>query len=83
MKGYKHRFDAKGLKAFGIHFKQLRNAKGISQEELANLSKVGESVIQKIEYGTTNTTLSTLMALSRALKIPMKELCDVKVPLEK
>ena len=83
VKKHKQRFDEKGLKAFGVHLRQLRKAKDLTQEKLSLASTVSEAVIQKIEYGTNNTTLSTLLALSRALKVPMKELCDFKVPLEK
>jgi transcriptional regulator with XRE-family HTH domain len=77
------RFDEKGLKAFGIHLKKLRKEKGFTQERLADISNVAESLIQKMEYGSTNATLSTLLALSRGLKVSMKELCDFKVPSEK
>lgn len=83
MKKRKQRFDEKGVKAFGKHLKQLRKTKGLTQLELSALSDVSIPVIQKIEYGSVNTTISTLMALSRALKIPMKELCDFKITQEK
>ena len=38
------------------------------------------SQLSKIERGATNTTISTVYALSEAMDIPVKEFFDFKLP---
>jgi transcriptional regulator with XRE-family HTH domain len=71
-----HNRNDKLLKQFGLHLKKLRLNNGFSQETLAFEADIPISQIGRIERGEVNTTLSTLNLLSKALKIPMKELVD-------
>jgi transcriptional regulator with XRE-family HTH domain len=57
------------LKAFGRRIKELRLAKGISQEDLANTAEIPISQVGRIERGEINTTLVTIKALADALQI--------------
>jgi len=59
--------------AFGKRFKELRNKKGISQENLALEADVDYQIIYRIEKGINNLTVSTLLALSKALNIHPRE----------
>jgi len=64
------------IKRFGKHLRELRVAKEMSQEALANEADVPISQIGRIERGEINPTLSTLQSLADALKLPMNQLLD-------
>ena len=67
--------DKKGiLISFGGKLRQLRLAKGFTQEQLANELGVEISQISRIERGVINTSVTTLYAISKALKIDVSEL---------
>lgn len=73
-------FDEKGLKAFAEHLKKKRKEKGFTQEVLAHESGLALSQIARIETAKRSTSLSTVFAIARALKIPIKELFDFDLP---
>jgi predicted transcriptional regulator len=64
------------MKAFGLHLKKVRESKGLTQEELAYKADVAVSSVGRIETGTLNTTISTIVILSRALGVHKKDLLD-------
>lgn len=64
------------IKAFGEHVKKLRAAKEMSREKLSALSDIEVMQIYRIETGKVNTTISTLQALAKALKVPPKKMLD-------
>lgn len=68
--------NQKYLDAFGQNVKRLRNKKGLSQEKLALEMDVDYMQVYRIEHGKVNTTISTVLALARALGVPTKELLD-------
>ncbi len=68
--------DKKFIKAFGEKVKELRTKNNISQEELANDADIPINQIGRIERGEINTTISTIYAISKALKIHHKDLMD-------
>ena len=53
---------------------ELRQAKSLSQETLANLSDIPVNQVGRIERGEINTTVSTVYAISKALEVEMPEL---------
>lgn len=62
--------SAEALQArFGRALSAARKAKGMTQEEVANLAGVGWRHIQKIEAGQVNTTLRTICQVANALEI--------------
>jgi transcriptional regulator with XRE-family HTH domain len=65
--------DHKFVKAFGMRIKQLRLARQMSQEELANSAEIPISQVGRIERGEINTTLVTAKALADALNIKVEE----------
>ncbi|MDI6050594.1 MULTISPECIES: helix-turn-helix domain-containing protein [unclassified Flavobacterium] len=65
---------------FGGNLRQLRLAKGFSQEQLANELGVEISQISRIERGIINTSVTTLYAISKALKIDVSELFVFDTP---
>jgi DNA-binding XRE family transcriptional regulator len=75
----KHKVKArnlKKLKAFGSHIRKIRNAKGLSQEKLADVAGISENTIVTLESGVLNTTIATCFDIAKALEIHPKELFD-------
>lgn len=66
--------DEKILLLFGKNLKEIRNQKGISQEELAHRSGLALSQIARLEIGSLNTTICTVYAIAKGLKITPGEL---------
>ena len=66
--------DEKFIKKFGLRLRELRKAKGISQEKLAGESGFELSQIGRIERGEINTSISHVAAIAKALKVKPEEL---------
>lgn len=56
-------------KNIGLRLSQARKAKGLTQEQLAELTSFSVSEISRIETGKTETPLTTLLKLCDALQI--------------
>ena len=67
-------------KAFGEHFRKLREAKGYGLREFAMMAEMEHSQLGKIERGVTNPTLGTVIALAEALGVSHTELFEFKYP---
>lgn len=66
--------------ALGNRIKELRKIKGINQTELANLmNNRDRQVVQRLEKGKTNCSLSLLRLTAMALEVDIKELLEFKV----
>lgn len=59
---------------FGRRVRELRREKGWSQEELAERSKLTAVHISRIERGTREARLSTVLKLVAALEVPPDKL---------
>ena len=66
--------DDKFIKKFGLKLRELRKAKGISQEQLAGDTGFELSQIGRIERGEINTSISHVAAIAKAIKIKTEEL---------
>jgi transcriptional regulator with XRE-family HTH domain len=62
----------------GNRIRELREAKGISQQNLAAVCNFEKANLSRIEAGRTNPTISTLYRISQALGITISELVDVE-----
>jgi len=62
------------LVAFGEIVRDLRKAKGFSQEELADKADLHRTYIGMIERGEKNLTLVNICKIAQALKISLSEL---------
>jgi transcriptional regulator with XRE-family HTH domain len=62
----------------GIHIRQLREKKNLSQENLAHDCNIPKSQIARIELAKINTTVKTLIKIANALEVEPKELLDLK-----
>lgn len=57
----------------GYKIKEVREAKNMTQEELAERSGVSRGTISALENGTSRaTTTKTLMNIARALGVPIE-----------
>ena len=67
------------LKRFGQRVRELRQAAGLSQEELAERCGLHRTYIGGIERGERNVGVLNLLQLARALKVrPGELLADVR-----
>jgi len=60
----------------GENIRRFRKKQGLTQEKLAELSKIDSKSIIQIENGKRNPTLKTLRRIALALKIPLSRLMD-------
>ena len=63
----------------GQRIRELRESKGITQQDLAAACNFEKTNMSRIEAGRTNPTLSTLYKISQALEITISELVNVEV----
>ncbi len=63
-------------KLFGQRIRELRMAKGLSQEELAELATLHRNYIGGIERGERNLGLLNLVQLAHALSVKPAKLLD-------
>jgi transcriptional regulator with XRE-family HTH domain len=58
----------------GRNLKKIRDAKHISQGDIARALGVSRGYISNIEHGKTNPTLATLTKLAKAVHLPLSRL---------
>lgn len=71
------------LLQFGKRLGEIKKQKGLSFRKIAENCDLDASFISKIEKGTENITLETILNLSYGLNIQPKDFFDFKVDLEK
>lgn len=57
----------------GIRIKELREAKGLTVNKLANLAGISQSYLRDVELGNKNPTVETLSYFCDALGISLHE----------
>jgi transcriptional regulator with XRE-family HTH domain len=62
------------IKNLGIHIRQLREKKGLSQQDLADDCGIPRNQIGRIERAKINTGIKTLIRIANALDIELVEL---------
>lgn len=76
----KHKNNPEYCKAFGAHFRKLREEKGYGMREFALIADIEYATLSKIERGVTNPTISTVLHLAEALGVSHGELFAFKFP---
>ena len=61
-------------KIFGYTLRQLRDQRTISQEKFAELCGLDRTFISRLERGTRQPTLETMMRIADALDMPLNQL---------
>ena len=62
--------------AIGERIKQLRNEKGISQEEFAHRANIDRTYVARLESGKRNVTVLALHKVIRALETDYRKFFD-------
>lgn len=62
------------LKRLGKRLRDARHAKGLSQEQAAELIGVHAKYMPRLESGGANPTVATLVAAAAAYGIPLRDL---------
>jgi transcriptional regulator with XRE-family HTH domain len=60
----------------GANIKRLREAQGLSQEELAERSGVHRTYVSQIERAVKNATVVSLAKIAKGLGVPMAALVE-------
>lgn len=58
----------------GANIRRLREAAGLSQEELADRSGLHRTYISQVERAVKNATIASLDKIARGLDVPLTEL---------
>jgi transcriptional regulator with XRE-family HTH domain len=66
---------------FAVNLRRLRNAKGVSQDDLAHEANVSRSYLSQLEKGTFYASLNVVGRLSAALGVEPAEL--LKMPTKR
>jgi transcriptional regulator with XRE-family HTH domain len=69
--------DSRALRrVIGANVRRLRTARGLTQEQLAELIDSDQPYVSEIEGGLINLTADILQSLAGALGVTPRELCD-------
>ena len=70
----------------GARIKEVRNKKGLTQEQLSEKMEINPKYLSSIERGNENPTLNTLIKLSESLEVDLGEIfgfIQIKDPVER
>ena len=62
------------LRRVGIRLRELRQERGLTQEQAAEAIGVHPKHVIKMEQGNANFTMATLVAAAVAYKVPLRDL---------
>jgi XRE family transcriptional regulator, regulator of sulfur utilization len=70
----RHSADMDDAARLGQNVKELRQARGQTQGQLAKLAGIPRATWANLESGTANPTLGVMLAVARGLQVPLEEL---------
>lgn len=70
--------DARAI--LGWNLRQLRVAKGLSQERLALAAGIDRAYIGRVERGEENVTINVVAAVAEVLEVSVSDLFDAPPP---
>ncbi|MGV9600723.1 helix-turn-helix transcriptional regulator [Streptosporangium sandarakinum] len=62
---------------FGLRLRELREAHGLTQEQLGELAEVDRKTINRIENGMYSPHLDKVFQIADALRIPVRDLFEL------
>jgi transcriptional regulator with XRE-family HTH domain len=68
--------EAKLLETFGRSIRSHRKKRGWNQDNLAEAAKLSRNYVSDIERGVRNPGLLALVRLSRALRLPLRDMLE-------
>jgi transcriptional regulator with XRE-family HTH domain len=72
------RVESELLLKFGKKVREIRQQKGLSQEQLAHIANVHRTYIGMIERAEKNITLINIYKIAKALEVEITDLFDEK-----
>lgn len=66
----------KQRKLLGVTIRKIREAKKLTQEDLADLAQINVSYLAKIENGYVNTSVRYLILIADGLKVMVRDLFE-------
>jgi transcriptional regulator with XRE-family HTH domain len=69
-----------GIQAFGRHLRALREGRGWSQQELADVANITKKTVYRIETAQTAPTLDVLLCLAEGLEVSLRDLMNFAIP---
>ncbi len=60
----------------GTQVEECRKTSGMSQEDLSTLCNMDRTFLGRIERGCANPTFRTMVKLSKALQVPLRDLFE-------
>jgi transcriptional regulator with XRE-family HTH domain len=66
--------------SFGHRVRDLRQARGLSQEKLAELAGIHRTYLSSLERGGRNVGLDNILAIAAALDVPASFLFTEEMP---
>jgi DNA-binding XRE family transcriptional regulator len=61
-------------RALGVRIRNARLDADLTQEELAHLAETTSQTIYRIEYGLTDPSMSVLLRIAKAVRVPLRDL---------
>ena len=71
-------FETEIAAAVGPRITELRTAKNLSVNKLANLTGVSQSYLRDVELGKKNPTINFLALICSTLRISLRDFFDIK-----
>lgn len=71
--------DEAVLKQFGENLKRIREGKGLTTRQFADLAEIAYSQVWLLESGKGDPSLTTLVTIARALEISLDTLFPIKL----
>jgi transcriptional regulator with XRE-family HTH domain len=66
------------LKKLGRRIAQIRKQKNLTQVELADIAKMDDSSIRRVESGRNNSSIIILLRLAEALEVSLNDLVKIE-----
>ena len=64
------------LRSLGLRVRQLREARGLTQEQLGEKAELDQTYLSGIERGVRNPSIEVLARVAKALRISLAELFE-------
>lgn len=71
--------DLYKLRKIATRIKELRKSSALTQEQLAEKANIDYKFFQKIENGTRNITVNTLIRICDSLNVSLKDFFDFDI----
>jgi transcriptional regulator with XRE-family HTH domain len=68
--------EVKFLRGLGSRVRELRAARGLTQEQLADQCGLHRTFIGSVERGERNVSILNLRSIARALRVPLSALFE-------